>query len=260
MGIHLHGYECAEASAVEDGLAATELEAGVSRIRSFMSVQGSLAMFPIWKYGSEEHKRQRLPGLAAGELVGCFGLTEPESGSDAAELVPANVHLPADAVLAGVANMPGPLSCLREARYGILCGMVGAARACYKTALGYAAEREAFSGLIARFQLTQQRLMEMMVKVTRGTLSAPYLGRRKDEGRLTSAQVSFGNMDNVREARWVAHEARSLMGGNGITSEYPPILRKMNLESVYTYENTNEIQPMILGASHHRARRLQLSR
>lgn len=319
LGMHLEGYGCAGTSAVEYGLAALELEAGDSGVRSFMSVQGSLAMFPIWKYGSEEQKETWLPGMAAGDLIGCFGLTEPDSGSDAAnmrttarqgpggdwvlngtkmwitngnvadvavvwaraddgtirgfiiptdtagfsankivhkmslrashtaELVMDDVRLPADAVLPGVASMRGPLSCLSEARFGILFGAMGAARACYEAALAYAQEREAFGGPISRFQLTQQRLVEMLVRVNRGTLLALHLGRLKDEGRLAPAQVSFGKMDNVREAMWVAREARSLMGANGITLEYAPIRHMVNLESVYTYEGTNEIHQLILG-------------
>lgn len=319
LGMHLEGYGCAGTSAVEYGLAAMELEAGDSGVRSYMSVQGSLAMFPIWEYGSEEQKQQWLPGMAAGDIVGCFGLTEPDSGSDAAtfrttakqqpggdwvlngtkmwitngtiadvavvwaradddtirgfivptetpgfsanaithkmslrashtaELVLDDVHLPADAVLPGVASMRGPLSCLSEARFGIAFGAIGAARACYEAALRYAEEREAFGGPIARFQLTQQRLVEMLVKVNKGALLALHLGRLKDEGRLAPAQVSFGKMDNVREAMWVAREARSLMGGNGITLEYVPIRHMLNLESVYTYEGTNEIHQLILG-------------
>ncbi len=319
LGMHLEGYGCAGTSAVEYGLAALELEAGDSGVRSFMSVQGSLAMFPIWKYGSEEQKETWLPGMATGDLIGCFGLTEPDSGSDAAnmrttarqgpggdwilngtkmwitngnvadvavvwaraddgtirgfiiptdtagfsankivhkmslrashtaELVMDDVRLPADAVLPGVASMRGPLSCLSEARFGILFGAMGAARSCYEAALAYAQEREAFGGPISRFQLTQQRLVEMLVRVNRGTLLALHLGRLKDEGRLAPAQVSFGKMDNVREAMWVAREARSLMGANGITLEYAPIRHMVNLESVYTYEGTNEIHQLILG-------------
>ncbi len=319
LGMHLEGYGCAGTSAVEYGLAALELEAGDSGVRSYMSVQGSLAMFPIWKYGSEEQKQTWLPGMASGEIIGCFGLTEPDSGSDAAnmrtvarqepggdwvlngtkmwitngnianvavvwaraddgtirgfiiptdtpgftankishkmslrashtaELVLDDVRLPSDAVLPGVASMRGPLSCLSEARFGILFGAIGAARACYEAALSYAMEREAFGGPIARFQLTQQRLVEMLVRVNKGTVLALHLGRLKDDGRLAPAQVSFGKMDNVREAMWVAREARSLMGANGITLEYAPIRHMVNLESVYTYEGTNEIHQLILG-------------
>jgi glutaryl-CoA dehydrogenase len=319
MGMHLEGYGCAGTSAVEYGLAAMELEAADSGIRSFMSVQGSLAMFPIWRYGSEEQKQAWLPGMAKGELIGCFGLTEPDSGSDAAnmrttarqepsgdwvlngtkmwitngtiadvaivwaraddgtirgfvvptdtpgfaaheikkklslrasvtaELVFDDLRLPADAVLPGVASMRGPLSCLSEARFGILFGAMGAARHCYETALAYAKDRHAFGKPIAGFQLTQQRLVEMLVRVNKGTLLALHLGRLKDDGRLAPAQVSFGKMDNVREALWVAREARSMLGGNGITLEYPVIRHMVNLETVYTYEGTNEIHQLILG-------------
>jgi len=319
LGMHLEGYGCAGTSAVEYGLAALELEAGDTGVRSFMSVQGSLAMFPIWAFGSEEQKQQWLPGMAEGDLIGCFGLTEPDSGSDAAnmrttarlepggdwvlngtkmwitngnvadvavvwaraddgtirgfivptdtdgftanpikhkmslrasntaELVLDNVRLPADAMLPGVASMRGPLSCLSEARYGILWGVMGAARSCYEASLQYAAEREAFGGPISRFQLTQQRLVEMMVRVQKGTLLSLHLGRLKDDGALAPAQVSFGKMDNTREAMWVAREARSLHGANGITLEYPPIRHMLNLESVYTYEGTNEIHQLIMG-------------
>jgi glutaryl-CoA dehydrogenase len=319
LGMHLEGYGCAGTSGVEYGLAALELEAADSGIRSFMSVQGSLAMFPIWAYGSEEQKQQWLPSLASGEAIGCFGLTEPDSGSDAAnmrtvarqepsgdwvlngtklwitngtvadvaivwaraddgtirgfvvptdtpgfsaneihhkvslrasvtaELVLEDVRLPADAVLPGVASMRGPLSCLSEARFGILFGAMGAARTCYEAALAYATDRHAFGKPLAAFQLTQQRLVEMLVRVERGTLLALHLGRRKDLGQLAPAQVSFGKMDNVRQALWVAREARSLLGANGITLEYPVIRHMVNLESVYTYEGTHEIHQLIVG-------------
>ena len=319
LGMHLDGYGCAGTSAVEYGLAALELEAGDTGVRSFMSVQGSLAMFPIWAFGSEEQKQQWLPGMASGELIGCFGLTEPDSGSDAAnmrttakqdaggdwvvngtkmwitngnladvavvwaraddgsirgfvvptdaegftanpikhkmslrasntsELVLDNVRLPADAVLPGVASMRGPLSCLSEARFGILWGVMGAARSCYEASLSYTGEREAFGGPISRFQITQQRLVDMMVKVEKGTLLALHLGRLKDRGQLAPAQVSFGKMDNTRAALEVAREARSLHGANGITLEYVPIRHMLNLETVYTYEGTNEIHQLIMG-------------
>ncbi len=319
LGMHLEGYGCAGTSAVEYGLAALELEAGDTGVRSFMSVQGSLAMFPIWAYGSEEQKQQWLPGMAAGDLVGCFGLTEPDSGSDAAnmrthakqdaggdwiingtkmwitngniadvavvwaraddgtvrgfvvptdtpgfganaikhkmslrasntaELVLEDVRLPGDAALPGVASMRGPLSCLSEARFGILWGVMGAARSCYEASLAYTGEREAFGGPISRFQITQQRLVEMMVRVEKGTLLALHLGRMKDAGTLAPAQVSFGKMDNTREALAVAREARSLHGANGITLEYVPIRHLLNLETVLTYEGTNEIHQLIMG-------------
>jgi glutaryl-CoA dehydrogenase len=325
LGMHLTGYECAGTSAVAYGLACAELEAGDSGARSFVSVQGSLAMFPIWKFGSEEQKQEWLPRMAAGELIGCFGLTEPDSGSDpgsmrtrarrdggdwilngtkmwitkggvadvavvwargdaepgsdrpgpihgfivptdtpgfvandihrklslrasvTSELVLTDVRLPDSARLPGVSTMRGPLSCLNEARFGILWGATGAARACYEAALAYAGERRQFDKPIAAFQLTQRKLVEMMVKVQKAQLVALHLGRRKDEGTLTSAQVSFGKLDNVREALWIAREARSVLGANGITLEYPVIRHMNNLESVYTYEGTNEIHTLVLG-------------
>ncbi|HMQ28541.1 MAG TPA: acyl-CoA dehydrogenase family protein, partial [Acidimicrobiales bacterium] len=280
-------------------------------------VQGSLAMFPIHAYGSEDQKQEWLPRMAAGEAVGCFGLTEPDSGSDpssmrtnarrdggdwvlngtkmwitnggiadvavvwartddgirgfvvptdtpgfsandvhrklslrasvTSELVLEDVRLPADAVLPGVASMRGPLSCLNEARFGILFGAVGAARACYEAALDYAGERTQFDRPIAGFQLTQRKLVELMVAVNRAGLVALHLGRRKDAHQLTPAQVSFGKFDNVRTALEVAREARSILGANGITLEYPVIRHMNNLESVFTYEGTNEIHTLVLG-------------
>ncbi|MBA3360689.1 MAG: acyl-CoA dehydrogenase family protein [Acidimicrobiia bacterium] len=317
LGMHLEGYGCAGTSAVAYGLACLELEAGDSGTRSFVSVQGSLAMFPIWKFGSEEQKEQWLPQMAAGEVIGCFGLTEPDSGSDPAsmrtnarrdgsdwvlngtkmwitngnvadiaviwartdggvrgfivptdspgfkaneihrkaslrasitsELVLEDVRLPDDFVLPGVSSMRGPLSCLSEARYGILWGVMGAARACYESALEYAKSRQQFNSPIAGFQLTQQKLVDMMVAVSRGTLLALHLGRLKDEHRLSPEQVSFGKLDNVRNALEVARTARSILGANGITLEYPVIRHMTNLETVYTYEGTNEIHTLILG-------------
>ena len=319
LGMHLEGYGCAGTSAVEYGLASLELEAGDTGVRSFMSVQGSLAMFPIWAFGSDAQKEEWLPRMATGEVIGCFGLTEPDSGSDAAnmrttarqdpagdwilngtkmwitngdiadvaviwaraddgtvrgfivptdvpgfsanpikgkmslrasntaELVLEDVRLPADAVLPGVATMRGPLSCLSEARFGILWGVVGAARSCYEAARSYALDRVAFGQPIAHMQITQQRLVEMMVRVQKGALLALHLGRLKDRGQLAPAQVSFGKMDNTREAMWVAREARALHGANGITLEYVPIRHMLNLETVYTYEGTNEIHQLIMG-------------
>ncbi len=319
FGMHLEGYGCAGTSAVEYGLACLELEAGDSGVRSFVSVQGSLAMFPIWKYGSEEQKQRWLPPMAAGELIGCFGLTESDAGSDPAsmrtharregddwvlngskmwitnggiadvaivwahtdggvrgfivptdtpgfstsdihkklslrasvtsELVLDDVRLPSDSVLPGVASMKGPLSCLTEARFGILFGAVGAARACYEAGLDYAKERVQFGVPIASFQMTQQKLVEMMVAVNRGTLLALHLGRMKDDGTLTHEQVSFGKMDNVRAALEVARSARSVLGANGITLEYPVIRHMNNLESVYTYEGTHEVHTLVLGSA-----------
>lgn len=317
LGMHLEGYGCAGTSAVDYGLACLELEAGDSGIRSFVSVQGSLAMFPIWRFGSEEQKQQWLPRMASGEVIGCFGLTEPDAGSDPAEMrtrarrdgtdwvlsgtkmwitnggiadvaiiwaatddgvrgfiVPTDspgfsssdigrkmslrasvtseialddVRLPADAVLPDAVGLRGPLSCLTEARFGILFGVMGSARTCYETALEYASQREQFGSPLAAFQLTQRKLVEMMVAVNRGTLVALHLGRLKDVGALKHEQVSFGKFDNVRNALEVARTARSILGANGITLEYPVIRHMNNLESVFTYEGTNEIQTLILG-------------
>ena len=324
LGMHLDGYGCAGTSATAYGLACLELEAGDSGARSFVSVQGSLAMFPIWAFGSEDQKQQWLPGMAAGDLIGCFGLTEPDSGSDpssmrttarrdpsgdwildgakmwitngsladvavvwartdpdgpdagavrgfvvptdttgfsapeihrkvslrasvTSELVLDGVRLGADAVLPGVSGMRGPLSCLNEARFGISFGACGAARACYESALSYALERVQFDRPIASFQLTQRKLVDMMTKVQQGTLLALHLGRMKDAGTLATPQVSLGKRDNVAMALEVAREARSVLGANGITTEYPVIRHMNNLESVYTYEGTNEIHTLILG-------------
>jgi glutaryl-CoA dehydrogenase len=317
LGMHLEGYGCAGTSNVAYGLACLELEAGDSGIRSFVSVQGSLAMFPIWKFGSEEQKQTWLPPMAKGEVIGCFGLTEADAGSDPAsmrtharrdgsdwvingskmwitngsiadiavvwahtdqgvrgfivptdakgfsapeikgkaslrasvtsELIFDEVRVPDDFVLPGVASMRGPLSCLNEARFGIAFGAMGAARSCYETALDYAVERHQFDRPIASFQLTQAKLVEMMVAVQRGTLLALHLGRRKDAGEITPEQVSFGKFDNVRSALEVARIARSILGASGITLEYPVFRHMANLETVYTYEGTNEIHTLILG-------------
>ena len=319
LGMHLDGYGCAGTSAVQYGLACLELEAGDSGFRSFVSVQGSLAMFPIWKYGSEEQKQQWLPGMAAGELIGCFGLTEHDSGSDpgsmattarrdgddwvlngtkmwitnggiadvavvwardtdsgsvrgfivptdtqgfatnevkqklslrasvTSELVLQDVRLPADAVLPGVEGLKGPLSCLNEARYGILWGAVGAARACYESALDYSLKRPQFGQPIAGFQLTQQKLVRMMVDVNKGTLVALHIGRLKDDGQLHPNLVNFGKLDNVAMALETARLSRGVHGANGVTGEYPVMRHAANLESVYTYEGTNEIHTLVLG-------------
>jgi glutaryl-CoA dehydrogenase len=317
LGMHLEGYGCAGTSATAYGLASLELEAGDSGIRSFVSVQGSLAMFPIWKFGSEEQKETWLPRMAKGEVIGCFGLTEPDSGSDPAsmrtnarrdggdwvingskmwitngsiadiaivwartdegirgfivptdtpgfsahdikkkaslrasvtsELAFDDMRVPDEFVLPNVASMRGPLSCLNEARFGIAFGAMGSARDCYETALAYAGERVQFERPIASFQLTQRKLVEMMVAVQKGTLLALHLGRRKDEGRLSPEQVSFGKFDNVRNALEVARTARSILGGNGITLEYPVFRHMANLETVFTYEGTNEIHTLVMG-------------
>jgi glutaryl-CoA dehydrogenase len=317
LGMHLDGYGCAGTNAVSYGLACLELEAGDSGFRSFVSVQGSLAMFPIHAFGSEEQKDEWLPRMSRGEAIGCFGLTEPDSGSDpgsmrtvarekgsdwvlngtkmwitnggiadvaviwaktdhgirgfvvptdttgftannlhhkvslrasvTSELVLEDVRLPKSAVLPGVVGLRGPLSCLNEARFGILFGAVGAARACYEAALDYSLTREQFGKPIAGFQLVQRKLVEMMVSVNRSTLVALHLGRLKDKGQLSPGQVSFGKLDNVRQALEVAREARNSLGANGITLEYPVMRHMTNLESVYTYEGTNEIHTLALG-------------
>ncbi len=317
LGMHLDGYGCAGTNAVSYGLACTELEAGDSGVRSFVSVQGSLAMYPIWAFGSEEQKQQWLPGMASGEIIGCFGLTEPDAGSDpgamrtrarrdgddwvidgtkmwitnggiadvavvwaqtdegirgfivptdtpgftandihhklslrasiTSELVLDGVRLPADAALPGVVGLKGPLSCLNEARFGILFGAVGAGRASYEAALTYAKERVQFGHPIASYQLTQRKLVEMMVKVNKGMLLSVHLGRKHDDGTLTAEQISFGKMENVRDALEVAREARSILGANGITLDYPVIRHMNNLESVITYEGTNEVHTLVLG-------------
>ena len=317
LGMHLHGYGCAGTNAVSYGLAALELEAGDSGLRSFASVQGSLAMFPIWRYGSEEQKQRWLPRMAAGEVVGCFGLTEPDFGSNPAgmrtsarrdggdwvldgtkmwitnggiadlavvwaraedgvrgflvptdtpgfsardidrklslrasvtsELVLDGCRLPGDAVLPDVQGMRGPLSCLNEARYGIVWGAMGAARACFASALEYATTRVQFDRPIGGFQLTQQKLADMLVELSKGTLLALHLGRMKDDGRLTAEQVSLGKLNNVREALAIARAARTILGANGVTLEYPVIRHANNLESVLTYEGTSEVHSLVLG-------------
>ena len=317
LGMHLTGYGCAGTNAVSYGLACMELEAGDSGFRSFVSVQGSLAMFPIWKFGSEEQKQEWLPRMAAGEVIGCFGLTEPDFGSDpsnmrtaarregpdwvlngtkmwitsggiaglavvwartdegirgflvprgtpgfstkdierklslrasvTSELVLEDFRLPEEAVLPGVTGLKGPLSCLSEARYGIVWGAMGAARSCYQTALEYAKSRVQFGKPIGGFQLTQEKLADMLVELNKGVLLALHLGRMKDEGRVRPEHVSLGKLNNVREALAIARQARTILGANGITLEYPVIRHMNNLESVLTYEGTSEIHTLILG-------------
>jgi glutaryl-CoA dehydrogenase len=318
LGMHLQGYGCAGTNAVSYGLACLELEAGDSGARSFVSVQGSLAMYPIWRYGSEEQKQRWLPPMAAGEVIGCFGLTEPDFGSNPAgmrtsarrdggdwvlngtkmwitnggiadvavvwartgdqgvrgflvpagtpgfttrdigrklslrasvtsELIMEDCRLPGDAVLPEVRGMNGPLSCLNEARYGIVWGSMGAARACFASALDYARTRVQFDRPIGGFQLTQQKLADMLVELSKGTLLALHLGRMKDDGRLAPEQVSLGKLNNVREALQIARTARTILGANGVTLEYPVIRHANNLESVLTYEGTSEVHSLILG-------------
>ncbi len=317
LGMHLEGYGCLGASATSYGIACLELEAGDSGFRSFVSVQGSLAMFPIWKYGSEEQKQEWLPRMAAGEAIGCFGLTEPDAGSDPAsmrstarrdggdwvlngnklwitnggisdvavvwaraeegvrgfivpkgtkgfttrdihrklslrasvtsELILEDVRLGESAALPGVIGMRGPLSCLNEARFGILWGAVGAARACYECALEYSKTRVQFGKPIGGFQLTQEKLVNMLLELNKAHLVALHLGRMKDAGRITPQHVSFGKLNNVREALDICRSARTILAANGITLEYPVIRHINNLESVLTYEGTSEIHTLVLG-------------
>ncbi len=317
LGMHLSGYGCAGMSAVDYGLACLELEAADSGLRSLVSVQGSLAMFGIWRWGTEEHKLQWLPRMAAGEAIGCFGLTEPDAGSDPAamrtaarrdgsdwvlsgrkmwitngsiasvaviwartddgirgfvvptdtpgftapeirhkgslrasvtsELVLDDVRLPADAVFPEVHGLRGPLSCLNEARYGILWGALGAARTCYETALTYASSRIQFGLPIGGFQLTQEKLANMAVELGKGQLVALHFGRLKDQGRLAPEHVSFGKLSNVRESLEICRTARTILGGNGISYEFPIMRHMANLESVLTYEGTTEMHTLVLG-------------
>ena len=317
LGMHLEGYGCQGTSAVAYGVACLELEAGDSGIRSLVSVQGSLAMYAIHAFGSEEQKQQWLPGMAAGEKIGCFGLTEPDFGSNpggmlthakrdgddwilngskmwitngnvadvavvwarteegirgfvvptdtpgftaieihkklslrasvTSELVLDDVRLPADAVLPGVVGLRGPLSCLNEARYGIVFGTLGAARDCLETAIDYSVNRVQFDRPIAGFQLTQKKLADMTLELGKGMLLALHLGRLKDQHVIRSEQVSVGKLNNAREALAIARECRNILGGNGITLEYPVIRHMNNLESVFTYEGTNEMHTLVVG-------------
>ncbi|WP_314324660.1 acyl-CoA dehydrogenase family protein [Paenarthrobacter ilicis] len=317
LGMHLEGYGCPGRTAVEYGLAAMELEAGDSGIRTFVSVQGSLAMTAIHKWGSEEQKEQWLPRMAAGELIGCFALTEPTAGSDPSSmttfardtgdgwvldgakrwiglasiadvmvvwantedgirgfLVPAGtpgvtataiepklsmrasiqcdvtfdgVRLGKEALLPLAAGLRGPFTCLNEARYGIAWGAMGAARDSYEAALDYAAGRLQFGRPLAGYQLTQEKLVNMLLEIQKGTMLALHLGRLKDAGRLRPEQISLGKLNNVREAIKIAREARSILGGNGITLDYSPMRHANNLESVRTYEGTDEVHTLILG-------------
>ncbi len=317
LGMHLEGYGCAGLNAVCYGLACQEMEAGDSGLRSFVSVQGSLAMFPIYAFGSEEQKQRWLPKMAQGEIIGCFGLTEPDFGSDPAHMrtsarrdgasyilngtkmwitngsmadiaivwaraedgvrgfivergtpgfstsdihhklsmrasVTSELHfedclVPAANMLPNVRGMRGPLSCLTEARYGITWGVNGAARTCYETALEYAKTRVQFERPIASFQLVQKKLAEMAIELTKAQLLALQLGRLKDEGLLHPVQISIAKRNNVREALNTAREARSILGANGITLEYPISRHMNNLESVYTYEGTDDVHTLIIG-------------
>jgi len=318
LGMHLDGYGLPGASSVAYGLTCMELEAGDAGVRSAVSVQGSLAMFPIWRWGSEEQKERWLPPMHTGEVVGCFGLTEPDAGSDpgsmrtharrdgsdwilngakmwitngtiadiaivwartdddeirgfivekgtpgfsapeihkklslrasvTSELVLQDVRVPDANVLPGSTTLRGPLSCLNEARFGIVFGAVGAARACFECALDYSRERIVFGKPISGYQLTQAKLAEMALEINRATLVALHLGRKKDAGTLRPEQVSLGKMGNVRGAIEVARSARTILGANGVTLEYPVIRHVNNLESVLTYEGTHEVHTLVVG-------------
>jgi glutaryl-CoA dehydrogenase len=321
LGMHLQGYGCPGRTAVEYGLAAMELEAGDSGIRTFVSVQGSLAMTAIHKWGSEEQKQEWLPRMAAGEIIGCFALTEPAAGSDPSSmttfahrdgtgddagwvlsgakrwiglasvagvmvvwamtddgvhgfLVPAgtpgvtaapitqklsmrasiqcdvvfdDVRLGPEALLPAARGLRGPFTCLNEARYGIAWGAMGAARDSYQAALAYSQERLQFGKPLAGYQLTQEKLVNMLVELQKGTLLALHLGRLKDAGVLRPEQISLGKLNNVREAIAIAREARTVLGGNGITLDYSPLRHAANLESVRTYEGTDEVHTLVLG-------------
>lgn len=319
LGMHLEGYGCAGTSATAYGLACLELEAGDSGIRSLVSVQGSLAMFAIHRWGSEEQKQEWLPQMAAGEAVGCFGLTEPDAGSDpgsmrtnarrdgsdwilngqkmwitngsvadvaivwartdegirgfvvpkgtpgfssqeikkklslrasvTSELLFTDVRLPASALLPEATSLRGPLSCLNEARYGIVWGAVGAARACFESALQYAGERQVFGKPVASYQIQQQKLAMMALSVNRSYLLALHLGRLKDGGQLRPEQVSMGKLNNVNDALEVARSARQVLGANGISLEYPVIRHMVNLESVVTYEGTADVHALVVGGA-----------
>lgn len=318
LGMHLEGYGCAGTSATAYGVACREIEAVDSGLRSFVSVQGSLAMFALHRWGTEEHKQEWLPRMASGEAIGCFSLTEPDAGSDpgsmrtratrdgddwvltgnkmwttngtiaevavvwaqtdegirgfvvptstpgftatkiqrklslrasvSAEISLDGVRLPAGAVFPEVRGLKGPLSCLNEARYGILWGAVGAARACYQEALEYSLEREQFGKPLAAFQLSQKKLAEMVIAVNNASLAAVQIGRLKDAGELSPAQVSYGKLANVRAALEVARTARTLLGGAGITLDHSVMRHMNNLETVITYEGTEEMHTLAIGA------------
>jgi glutaryl-CoA dehydrogenase len=321
--MHLEGYGCAGTSATAYGVACREIEAVDSGLRSFVSVQGSLAMFAIHHWGTEEHREEWLPRMAAGEALGCFGLTEPDAGSDPASMrtrarrdgddwvlngakmwctngtiaevaviwarvddggpddgirgfvVPTStpgfsatkierklslrasvsaslafqdMRLPGSAVFPDVRGLKGPLTCLNEARYGILWGAVGAARACYAEALAYSLERTQFGKPLAAFQLSQKKLAEMVIAVGNASLTAVQIGRLKDAGQLSPAQVSYGKLGNVRAALEVARTARTMLGGAGITLDHSVMRHMNNLETVITYEGTEEMHMLSVGA------------
>lgn len=317
LGMHIKGYGCAGASAVSYGLVCLEMEAVDSGWRTFVSVQGSLAMSAISKYGTEEQKNYWLPQMAKGEKLGCFGLTEPHGGSDPANMkttavlegdtwvlngakrwiglatmadlcivwamtdegvrgfiVPTDtpgfvataidgklamrasiqcdieltdVCLPADAILPGAKGLSGPFGCLNEARYGIIWGAMGAARACLDAAISRSKEREVFGKAIGSFQITQAKLADMTLEYEKGVLLALHIGRQKDAGTLNLAQISVGKLNSVREALKIAREARTILGGDGITGEFPVMRHMANLEAVRTYEGTDEIHQLVIG-------------
>ncbi|MET4001759.1 glutaryl-CoA dehydrogenase [Arthrobacter sp. UYCu511] len=317
LGMHLQGYGCPGRSAVEYGIAAMELEAGDSGLRTFVSVQGSLAMSAIHKWGSEEQKKHYLPGMAKGEIIGCFGLTEPTAGSDPSSmatfarrdgdewilngakrwiglasiaqiaviwaqtddgvrgfLVPTDtpgftatpiqgklsmrasiqcelsfedLRLPGEALLPGAKGLRAPFACLNEARYGIIWGTMGAARDSYEAALAYSLQRQQFNKPLAAYQITQQKLVDMLLEIQKGTLLAIHTGRMKDAGTLEPVQISVGKLNNCREAIKICRDARAILGGNGITLDYSPLRHANNLESVRTYEGTDEVHTLILG-------------
>ena len=317
MGMHLEGYGCAGTNAVSYGLACMELEAGDSGFRSFVSVQGSLSMYSIHRYGSEEQKQEWLPRLASGDAIGCFGLTEADFGSNpsgmrtrtrrdgddwilsgskmwitngtladvatvwartdegfrgflvptdtpgftahavgkklslrasvTAELAFDDIRLPASAMLPGATSLGAPLSCLNEARFGIVFGAMGAARDCLETALAYTRDREVFDRPLSSFQLSQEKLANMTLELGKGALLAIHLGRIKDAEGVSPEQVSLGKLNNVREALAIARECRTLLGGSGITLEYSPLRHANNLESVLTYEGTSEMHMLSIG-------------
>ena len=318
LGMHLHGYGCAGTSATAYGLACLELAAGDSGLRSLVSVQGSLAMYAIWRHGSEEQKQEWLPRMARGEALGCFGLTEPDFGSNpggmrtrarrepsgdwvldgtkmwitngsvadvaivwaraedgvrgfvvptdtpgfsapeikhklslrasvTSELVLDGVRLPASAMLPEARGLSGPLSCLSEARFGIVFGALGAARDCLESTLAYVREREIFDKPLAGFQLTQAKLADMTLELGKGMLLALHLARLKESGTLRNEQVSLGKLNNTREALAIARECRTLLGAAGITLEYPVLRHANNLESVLTYEGTSEVHQLVIG-------------
>jgi glutaryl-CoA dehydrogenase len=317
LGMHLTGYGCGGSTATAYGLVCQELEAVDSGLRSLVSVQGSLAMFAIHRWGSEEQRQQWLPGMAAGELIGCFGLTEPDFGSNpggmrttarrdgkdwvlngskmwitnasvadvaivwarskegiigfvvptstpgfsaremthklslrasvTSEFTLDDVRLPEDAKLPGAQGLSGPLACLSEARFGIVFGAVGAARDCLETTLQYVGTREVFDKPLAGYQLTQAKIADMAVELSKAQLLALHLGRLKDDGRIRPEQVSVGKLNNVREALKIARECRTLLGANGVTLEYPVLRHANNLESVLTYEGTSEVHQLVIG-------------